>query len=357
MDPLPQPLELIPKIAKLCLEVAEGSEFTTYLVGVRGKRALGHLPKEEVHAFKSEIKWGVGTLIGDLWEELGRRPDFQRPELLMIYDLDRRELDVARRSVFVYGRYRKLDQDLPQTRAPWRCRECDRDGCDACDQTGLRYPKSVEDLIGGPIAIGFGVEPRLTQLHGMGREDIDVRCLGQGRPFVLEVKSPILRTANLEALAKGVEDAAAGRVELPSGLRMVAPEVVARVKGWVAGKVYLATCEPVGDEPFETARIAALDDRLTDTELAQRTPERVSRRRADMIRRRRVRRFTTREESPTRFEAEIDAESGTYIKELISGDGGRTTPSVSEILGVPCVCARLDVLAICATDEEILANC
>ncbi len=354
--PLPKANELVAKVAELCFEAAEGSEFTTYLVGVRGKVALSHLSTEEVRAFKSEIKWGVGNVIGDRWEDQGRRPDFQRPELLMIYDLDRRELDVARRSVFVYGRYRKLHQNLPQTRAPWSCRECNREGCDACEQTGLRYPSSVEDLIGAPSGAAFGVEAKLTQLHGMGREDIDVRCLGQGRPFVLEIKSPIRRTADLVALARAIEAAAGGRVELPVGLRPVGPQIVARIKGWIAGKVYLAVCEPVGEPRFELDRIAGLDEALSDTELAQRTPERVSRRRADMIRRRRVRRFSTRAGAPSRFEAEIDAESGTYIKELISGDGGRTTPSVSEFLGVPCVCTKLDVLQICATDEEILAD-
>ncbi len=34
------------------------------------------------------------------------------------------------------------------------------------------------------------------------------------------------------------------------------------------------------------------------------------------------------------------------MKELISGDGGRTRPSVAGILGVAAECAELDVLAI-----------
>jgi tRNA pseudouridine synthase 10 len=42
----------------------------------------------------------------------------------------------------------------------------------------------------------------------------------------------------------------------------------------------------------------------------------------------------------------IEAESGTYIKELISGDDGRTRPSISEMIGVPCKVAELDVIEI-----------
>ena len=32
--------------------------------------------------------------------------------------------------------------------------------------------------------------PDSAQLHGSGREDIDVRMLGRGRPFVLELINP-----------------------------------------------------------------------------------------------------------------------------------------------------------------------
>jgi len=37
---------------------------------------------------------------------------------------------------------------------------------------------------------------------------------------------------------------------------------------------------------------------------------------------------------------------GLYIKELISGDDGRTKPSISEILNTPAECIELDVLEV-----------
>ena len=46
------------------------------------------------------------------------------------------------------------------------------------------------------------------------------------------------------------------------------------------------------------------------------------------------------------FVWEVRAESGTYIKELVSGDGERTRPSLTEVLGIPCTCVALDVLEI-----------
>jgi tRNA pseudouridine synthase 10 len=50
---------------------------------------------------------------------------------------------------------------------------------------------------------------------------------------------------------------------------------------------------------------------------------------------------------PGKFEFLIETQGGTYVKELISGDNGRTTPSITEIFGFSIVCKKLDVLKIC----------
>ena len=42
----------------------------------------------------------------------------------------------------------------------------------------------------------------------------------------------------------------------------------------------------------------------------------------------------------------IKTEGGLYIKELISGDEGRSHPNVSEILGVKAICEQLDVIEV-----------
>ncbi len=44
--------------------------------------------------------------------------------------------------------------------------------------------------------------------------------------------------------------------------------------------------------------------------------------------------------------ADIHADAGTYIKELIHSDKGRTSPSISSFLGKECTCTRLDVIKI-----------
>ena len=42
----------------------------------------------------------------------------------------------------------------------------------------------------------------------------------------------------------------------------------------------------------------------------------------------------------------IRTEHGTYVKEVINGESGSTTPSLSGLLGLPCRCLDLDVVAI-----------
>ena len=53
------------------------------------------------------------------------------------------------------------------------------------------------------------------------------------------------------------------------------------------------------------------------------------------------------------FKLKLVTDGGLYIKELISGDKGRTKPSVSEILGKEAWCEILDVLDVLDGDENV----
>ena len=50
--------------------------------------------------------------------------------------------------------------------------------------------------------------------------------------------------------------------------------------------------------------------------------------------------------SSSGFEFIIETQGGTYIKELIHGDEGRTSPSFAEIMDDDLDCETLDVLEI-----------
>jgi len=98
-------------------------------------------------------------------------------------------------------------------------------------------------------------------------------------------------------------------------------------------------------------QLLKLEEELSNTIIRQRTPIRVLHRRADIIRERRVYKVLTRPLSNNSFEITIECEGGLYIKELIDGDGGRTRPSVSEILGEKAFCSELDVIDIIIPEE------
>jgi tRNA pseudouridine synthase 10 len=52
------------------------------------------------------------------------------------------------------------------------------------------------------------------------------------------------------------------------------------------------------------------------------------------------------------FDLTMETASGTYVKEFVSGDNGRSRPNFSEVLGVQCRVETLDVLAV--NDNEAI---
>jgi tRNA pseudouridine synthase 10 len=260
------------------------------------------------------------------------------PDLMILVDGLTLRVDVDVRPVFLYGRYRKLSREIPQTR--WPCRACrGRDnGCESCQGTGLQYADSVQDLIGEPIRTALQAED--TSFHGMGREDIDVRCLGSGRPFVLEVKNPMLRKANLEELVAAVNENSEGLVEVDQ-LEWTDRKRIGRVKETRSEKSYTIRFR-VEDMPEEETALEAISE-LSGVVLEQETPKRVSHRRAAKTRKRRIVSIGDLEVDEDEIQMTLRCEAGTYIKELVHSDEGRTVPSVSGVLERECEVLWLDV--------------
>jgi tRNA pseudouridine synthase 10 len=72
----------------------------------------------------------------------------------------------------------------------------------------------------------------------------------------------------------------------------------------------------------------------------------VAHRRADRIRKREVSAIRVKKVEGKRLVVEIQAEAGTYVKELVSGDSGRTRTSFSSLTGKNCKCIELDVIRV-----------
>ena len=92
-------------------------------------------------------------------------------------------------------------------------------------------------------------------------------------------------------------------------------------------------------------------EKLQGCTLAQRTPERVAHRRADKIRKRKVIETSNPsinedEDGNLIAEFSLRCESGTYVKETVHGDGGRTQPSIASLIKAKCTVEWLDVADI-----------
>lgn len=248
--------------------------------------------------------------------------------------------------VLFEGRYRKLTRDLPQTK--FFCPECKGGGCDRCEGFGKLTRDSVQELIGW-VAMPR-LKARRNKFHGAGREDMDVRMLGRGRLFVFEAfkcKRPMI---DLEELAGEINRRNEGRLEI-SDLRFCDRKRVVEIKETKCSKEYGALIQVIGEH--DVAKLEACLQELTNRgriEVVQRTPQRVAHRRADLERIRWIE-ITGFERVGDNWLLAIQSEHGTYIKEAISGDDGRSNPSIGALLGVECKCVELDVNEI--MDPEV----
>ena len=262
----------------------------------------------------------------------------ERPEVMLLFDTLTLGVNADIRALFLYGRYRKLERGIPQTR--WPCRACrGRDGgCESCNGTGQQYPYSIQSLVCEPMVESSGAIS--DSFHGMGREDIDVRCLGEGRPFVAELKSPLRRTLDLEKLMNSINKAAENQIEI-HGLRLSNRAEVSRIKETKAEKSY--TIRFTSDHGLTDEEVTTRIQSLSGQVLEQQTPQRVAHRRADKVRNRKVVSIENILITDDGIQFDVRCESGTYVKELIHSDEGRTNPSVAALLETDCEVILLDV--------------
>ncbi|MBN1896801.1 MAG: tRNA pseudouridine(54/55) synthase Pus10 [Candidatus Aenigmarchaeota archaeon] len=296
-------------------------EYSTFLVGTILSSEL--ISEEEslwedvgieyCESIKSELNRELGKVI---YDRVKKEHDPKMPDVTVILNLDKDRIELNVSSLFIRGEYNKFKRGLPQTK--WD-----------------KYDETLEDVIAAPFMLATGGDGH--SLHASGREDIDALCFG-GRPFVLEIKNPVKRNIDLKKMAASVKKT--GKAEI-LGLKFADRREVVKVKSMQNDKSYRALVEfakPVKD-------IEKLGE-LNNTVINQRTPHRVEHRRADKVRKRKVLGISWKRINNKSFELLIKGEAGLYIKELVSGDDGRSKPSVSGLLKNPAVVKELDVVKI-----------
>ena len=320
-----------------------GLEFETFLVGSQIPKDVQERDEALSEKFGLDvetIKKEVNRLIGlGIWERFDKEAEFERQDVVFNIDLKKKpKVRIQINPLYVEGKYNKYKRGIPQTK--WPCTKCKGRGCDECNGTGKQYQESVEELISEHfLKLTKGRE---AKFHGAGREDIDVLMLGSGRPFVLEIKEPKIRNLDLADLEEKINKINEGKTAY-HGLKVCERGRKAEIKQSSPDtyKVYEAIVEC--DDAFDVAKLEELKKL---NEINQQTPLRVLRRRTDMVRVKHVLGLSYELIDDKSFKMRIKTEGGLYIKELISGDEGRSQPNVSEILGVNAVCAQLDVIEV-----------
>eukprot|EP01134_Creolimax_fragrantissima_P004628 CFRG4628T1 len=239
-------------------------------------------------------------------------------------------LTITAESVFVAGRYNKLSRELSQT--PW--------------------------LIGGKLKTPHSVQSRMEAHYlaaaqcssigftSSGREDADVRMLGEGRPFVIECINPKIRFSDpskLCSLQRAVNESCQD-VKVHD-LQTVTKEDTQNNRDGeeFKRKTYVATVWFAEPQTEETIKELNSNGEFV---IQQETPIRVLHRRPLLTRPRTVYDINLKLTDAHNGQLTLATQAGTYIKEFCHGDLGRTNPNLSHFLKCECDILALDVSAI-----------
>ncbi|EYU36817.1 hypothetical protein MIMGU_mgv1a003989mg [Erythranthe guttata] len=232
-------------------------------------------------------------------------------------------------SIYVGGRYLKYSRNVSQSR--WIIDD---------ERMG---EASVEEIIGGsilPICQGDSYK-----FHAAGREDIDVRMLGTGRPFLVEIQNA--RQFPSDVLIKDMEMKINS---LERNLVKVKNLKFLGSQGWVMMREGEAEKQKQYAALVWISRPLNDDDVLSlssfkDMQILQKTPVRVLHRRSPLGREKTIHWMKVERVagSSQYFMLHLCTQAGTYIKEFVHGDLGRTQPSVGSILGCRAEILQLDV--------------
>jgi tRNA pseudouridine synthase 10 len=326
--------------------------FRTFLVGIKippsvvneedeVKSKLGIIWGEEI---RNEFSREIGKAIS---KKTGKEVDHKNPEVSIFVDPLQGEFEVKMNPIYLIGRYRKLVGGIPQT--AWKCKTCNGQGCPECKGRGGTSGNSVEENISRPILeMTSGEEIRFKPI---GREDNDSRVLGNGRPFVIELRGAKQVPLILTPLQELINKSGSGKIEvtrLARTTREVARKITTRVQTTVLYRVILKLKAEITVEKLET-----LERVFSKVMVSQYMPSGKSRprqRQQKYIYETLIRRLAS-----DQIELTIKCQGGTRIRDLISEVEFKTEPNLTDILEAETSETQVDVMDVQVEglDDEI----
>lgn len=209
-------------------------------------------------------------------------------------------------------------------------------------------------IIAAEQVYGYG----LYKFHSAGREDVDVRMLGSGRPFVLEIVSPSRETvteSDLQVLSERIN--ASETVEI-NALRLTGSDVTVRLARHSESKIKRYRCvvwSSRGISGTADEHVREIN-KMRDLTVYQKTPLRVLHRRSLHTRPRVVHLMHIQPINEHWLVLDIETQAGTYIKEFVHGDMGRTLPNLGTLLHSRADIVQLDVVGMTIEDVDKAVN-
>uniref|UniRef100_A0A8B9JYP7 tRNA pseudouridine(55) synthase n=1 Tax=Astyanax mexicanus TaxID=7994 RepID=A0A8B9JYP7_ASTMX len=233
-------------------------------------------------------------------------------------------------SVFIAGRYNKFSRELPQT--PWVI-----DG-------ERRMEGSVEELIAGPLLSSFRADG--FNFSSSGREDVDVRTLGNGRPFAMELLNPHRARFNKAEIRQLQEtiNTSSDKIRVRD-LQIVTREAMGRMKEGEEEKTKTYSALIWTKKPITHTDLDFIKN-IKELKVDQKTPLRVLHRRPLAVRQRVIHSMSASFLDTHHFKLQLHTQAGTYIKEFVHGDFGRTKPNLCALMDSEVDILELDVESV-----------
>jgi tRNA pseudouridine synthase 10 len=229
---------------------------------------------------------------------------------------------------YLYGNYIKLDREIGQT-------QFSKDG------VKLSLTSVDEELKKFLKNIFLNKEEECVFSAG-GREDRDVRMLGHGRAFIYTIYNA-KKHYSLDFNSINTELNKTLKKVQVNGLRLCDKkyfQVLKRAENEKI-KLYLAF---IWTKEDITKEVCDKINKIKDLKINQITPLRVLHKRVLKTREKIIYELNIKEIYNKHFmTVEIKSSAGTYIKEFVNGDLGRTYPSMCDIIGNDCDIIQLDV--------------
>ncbi|KAH0792077.1 putative tRNA pseudouridine synthase Pus10 [Histomonas meleagridis] len=217
---------------------------------------------------------------------------------------------------------------------------------------GVQPVSSVE----AELIYAFNGHIKCTDIkfQSAGREDMDVRMIGSGRPFSLTFLNPVPDENKPAPLSKQ-QFLQSFQEEIPTsiicnyGVSAYDLQATMQIPDMQPKHVKEYQCVVCCSRNITDEMLNEIDS-IENLTIQQKTPSRVAHRREMMYREKTILKMVTQRICANFFLLRLRTSSGTYIKEFVNSDFGRTRPSLGMILDpsnpVECQLMQLDVIYV-----------